>query len=67
MHTRILQVYPKQSICYDLSLPLHTFQQARDDYLQSRDMLREMMIKYQKARVLPKMPKTPVTIHERAQ
>jgi hypothetical protein len=26
-----------------------------------------MKIKYQKARVLPKMPKTPVTIHERAQ
>ncbi len=66
MHARIQRENPKQSVCYDLSFPLHNFQQAKNDYLQSRDMLRDMMIKHQEARLLFKIPRNPVTIHERA-
>jgi uncharacterized protein involved in exopolysaccharide biosynthesis len=39
---------------------------AKEEYEQSRAMLREMIIKQQEARVLLKMPREPVTIHERA-
>ena len=37
-----------------------------EDYEQSRDMLREMKVKQQEARIRLKMPKTPITIHQRA-
>ena len=50
----------------ELSLKQHNYNQAKEDYEQTRDMLREMKIKQQEARLLLKMPKTPVTIHERA-
>ncbi len=40
--------------------------QAKEDYEQAGSLLREMKIKQQEARVLLKMPREPVTIHERA-
>jgi uncharacterized coiled-coil protein SlyX len=48
------------------SLRQHNYNQAKEEYEQSRAMLREMKIKQQEARVLLKMPRKPVTIHERA-
>lgn len=49
-----------------LALKRHNYNQAKEDYEQARDMHHEMKIKQQEARILLKMPKTPVTIHERA-
>ncbi|YCM42327.1 hypothetical protein V2O64_13535 [Verrucomicrobiaceae bacterium 227] len=49
-----------------LSIQQHNYTQAKEDYEQSRDMLREMKVKQQEVRILLKMPKTPITIHERA-
>lgn len=50
----------------ELSLKQLIYNQAKKDYEQSRDMFREMKIKQQEARVLLKMPRSPVTLHERA-
>ena len=58
-------VRDKQGITIDLSLKQNTYNQAKEDYEQSRDMYREMKIKQQEARVLLKMPKTPITLHEK--
>lgn len=55
----------KQNITVELSLKQHNYNQAKEDYEQSRDMFREMKVKQQEARVLLKMPKTPITIHEK--
>ena len=49
-----------------LALKRHNYNQAKEDYEQARDMHHERKIKQQEARSLLKMPKTPVTIHERA-
>jgi len=54
----------KQDITLQLSLKQHSYNQAKEDYEQSRGMFREMKIKQQEARVLLKMPKTPITSHE---
>lgn len=48
------------------SLQQHNYNEAKEKYEQSRTMLREMKIKQQEARVLLKMPRSPVTIYERA-
>ena len=48
-------------------LTQHNFAQAMTNFVQSGDMLRDMMIKHQEARLLLKTPKTFVTIHQRAQ
>ncbi|MEJ6580748.1 MAG: polysaccharide biosynthesis tyrosine autokinase [Akkermansiaceae bacterium] len=55
----------KQDITVELSLKQHNYNSAKEEYEQSRDMYREMKIKQQEARVLLKMPKTPITWHER--
>ena len=48
----------------DLSLQQNAYNQAKESYEQSRDLLREMKIKQQEARVLLKMPREPITLHE---
>lgn len=55
----------KQLDTVDLSLKQHNYNQATENYEQSRDMYREMKIKQQEARVMLKMPKTPITLHEK--
>ncbi len=49
-----------------LSLKQSNYTQAKEQYEQARAMLREMKIKQQEARVLLKMPRDPITFHERA-
>ena len=49
----------------ELSLKQHNYNQAKESYEQSRDMLKEMKIRQQEARVMLKMPRTPITLHER--
>jgi len=48
-----------------LSLKQNAYNQAKETYEQSRNMLREMKIKQQEARVLLKMPRDPITLHEK--
>ncbi len=55
----------RQDDTVDLSLKQHTYTQAKETYEQSREMLREMKIKQQEARVLLKMPRDPITLHEK--
>jgi len=50
-----------------LSLRQHSYNQALETFTQSRDMLREMKIKQEEVRVLLKMPREPITIHQRAE
>lgn len=61
-------IYPADNDTNVLQLDLKksTFDQAREQFEQASAMLREMKIKQQEARVLLKMPRSPVTIHERA-
>ncbi|MGC6457347.1 MAG: GumC family protein [Akkermansiaceae bacterium] len=47
-----------------LSLKQSSYNQAKEAYEQSRAMLREMKIRQQEARVLLKMPRDPITLHE---
>ena len=42
------------------------YRSAKEEYEQSRLMYREMSVKQQEQRVLLKMPRTPITIHELA-
>ena len=55
----------RQDDSVDLSLKQHSYTQAKETYEQSRLMLREMKIKQQEARVLLKMPRDPITLHEK--
>ena len=48
----------------ELSLKQSQYNQAKEDYEQSRAMHREMKMKQQEARVLLKMPRDPITLHE---
>ncbi|MDB4809394.1 polysaccharide biosynthesis tyrosine autokinase [bacterium] len=48
-----------------LSLKQSTYTQAKEQYEQARAMLSSMKIKQQMARVLLKMPRDPITLHER--
>lgn len=50
----------------DLPEQQHTYNQAKETYEQSRIMLREMKIKQAEARVLLKMPRDPITLHQKA-
>lgn len=50
----------------EVSLRMSRVTQAKEDYEQAGALLHEMKIKQQEARVLLKMPREPVTIHERA-
>jgi polysaccharide biosynthesis transport protein len=55
----------RQGDTVDLSLRQHHYTQAKETYEQSRAMLSEMKIKQQEARVLLKMPRDPITLHEK--
>jgi len=50
----------------EVTLAQHPYNQAVENFTQARAMLREMKLQQQEARVLLKMPRAPVTIHERA-
>lgn len=60
-----MMVKDKTGETIDLSLRQSQYNQAKEDYEQSRAMLREMKIKQQEARVLLKMPRDPITLHEK--
>jgi capsular exopolysaccharide synthesis family protein len=49
----------------DLSLRQNQYTQAKEAYEQAREMLRQMKIRQQEARVLLKMPRDPITLHEK--
>ncbi|MDB4653013.1 polysaccharide biosynthesis tyrosine autokinase [Akkermansiaceae bacterium] len=55
----------RQEDAINLSLKQSNYTQAKEQYEQARAMLREMKIKQQEARVLLKMPRDPITLHER--
>ena len=48
-----------------LSLKQNDYTQAKEAYEQAREMHREMKMKQQEARVLLKMPRDPITLHEK--
>ena len=49
----------------ELSLKQNRYNQAKESYEQSRFMLRDMKKQQQEARVLLKMPRDPITLHEK--
>jgi succinoglycan biosynthesis transport protein ExoP len=57
-------VLNKKDITVDLSMRQHEYNSAKEEYEQSRDLLREMKIQQQEQRVLLRMPRNPVTLHE---
>jgi len=59
-------VREKKDGTVDLSMRQHQYNSAKEEYEQSRMMYREMSVKQQQQRVLLKMPRTPITLHERA-
>jgi len=65
MTEALMESHPNTDLV-GISLIQHNFSQFMEAHEQSRDMLREMKIKQQEERVLLKMPRNPVTIHERA-
>ncbi|MDA7622121.1 polysaccharide biosynthesis tyrosine autokinase, partial [bacterium] len=58
-------VREKKDGTVDLSMRQHQYNSAKEEYEQSRMMYREMSVKQQQQRVLLKMPRTPITLHER--
>jgi uncharacterized coiled-coil protein SlyX len=66
LKTQAAKPKSKKGDAVDRSLHQESYFQAKEEYEQSRAMLREMQIKQQEARILLKMPRSPVTIHERA-
>lgn len=56
----------KMADTVDLSMAQHQYNSAKDEYEQARDLYREMKLQQQEQRILLKMPRTPVTLHERA-
>ena len=58
-------VTQRQDDTVELSLKQHTYNQAKEVYQQSRMLLREMKFKQTEARVLLKMPRDPITLHEK--
>lgn len=63
---RVTIPQPRGNDSVALSLRQHRYNQAKETYEQSRAMLREMKIKQQEARILLKMPRSPVTLHQKA-
>ncbi len=55
----------KEQDTIELSLRQSNYTQAKEDYEQARDMLRAMKVQQQQARVMLKMPREPVTFHEK--
>ena len=57
-------VVSKKDITVDLSMRQHEYNSAKEEYEQSRYLLREMKMQQQEQRVLLRMPRTPITLHE---
>ncbi|MFT6242912.1 MAG: hypothetical protein ACJAQT_005024 [Akkermansiaceae bacterium] len=57
----------RQNDTVDLSLKQHTYTQAKETYLQSRDMLREMKDRQQEAHVALKMPRPSLIVRQQAE
>ncbi len=55
----------RQGDTVDLALKQHTYIQAKEAYLQSRDMLRDMKIRREEARVALRMPINPLIIRQK--
>ena len=47
-----------------LSMRSHEYNSIKEDYEQARDLLHQMEIQQQEQRVLLKMPRNPITIHQ---
>ena len=58
-------VREKKDGTVDLSMQQHQYTTAKEEYEQSRMMYREMSVKQQEQRVLLKMPRSPITLHEK--
>ncbi|MGJ8697816.1 MAG: hypothetical protein ACSHYF_15975 [Verrucomicrobiaceae bacterium] len=56
-------VQDKKDNTVDLSMQQHQYNSAKEEYEQARNLLREMKIQQQEARVQIRMPRTPLTIH----
>ncbi|MEJ6561390.1 MAG: polysaccharide biosynthesis tyrosine autokinase [Akkermansiaceae bacterium] len=54
----------KKGDTVSLSIRQHEYNSAKDDYEQSRELLRAMKVQQQEQRVLLRMPRTPITPHE---
>ncbi|MGJ8695441.1 MAG: GumC family protein [Verrucomicrobiaceae bacterium] len=54
----------KKDDTVDLSMQQHQYNSAKEEYEQARDLLRAMKIQQQEQRVLLRMPRTPITLHE---
>ncbi|MGC6425856.1 MAG: polysaccharide biosynthesis tyrosine autokinase [Akkermansiaceae bacterium] len=54
----------KQKDTVELSMQQHKYNSAKEEYEQSRDLYREMKLQQQEQRVLLRMPRTPITLHE---
>lgn len=54
----------KQRDTVELSMQQHKYNSAKEEYEQARDLHREMKLQQQEQRVLLRMPRTPITLHE---
>ena len=55
----------KKTETVDLSMHQHNYSQAQNEYESARDMLSQMKVKQQETRILLKMPRNPITFHEK--
>jgi len=58
-------VASKQGKTVDLSMQQHHYSQAQKEYENNREMLTQMKVKQQEARVLLNMPRDPITFHQK--
>ena len=54
----------KKNQTVDLSMQQHKYNSAKDEYEQARALYREMKLQQQEQRVLLRMPRNPITLHE---
>lgn len=54
----------KKEETVDLSMQQHKYNSAREEYEQTRALYREMKLQQQEQRVLLRMPRNPITLHE---
>lgn len=54
----------KQQDTVELSMQQHQYNSAKEEYEQARDLYRDMKLQQQEQRVLLRMPRTPITLHE---
>ena len=54
----------KQGETVELSMQQHKYNSAKEEYEQARDLYREMKLQQQEQRVMLRMPRTPITLHE---